>query len=182
MPNLVDNYVQITFAQTENDKRITEIVTEIEKGNFFNYFWPILLYSESQKRELWENEQIVLRNLCLAGWGTKREAEVHEVTVNNIFYKEHACWQPTVCVSFYTAWSAPVKFYRNISTLGYQVYAEFWDSSDSTGGVIRTIDGILYEAYCQDTTNTNDAIRQVIDSRFGITDLENAFRDEAMGE
>jgi hypothetical protein len=180
MPNLVDNYVELTVAQSEGDTRLQKLAEQIDKGGLFNHLWPILLYSESQKRELWENEQIILRNLCLAAWGTKQEADVHEVTINNIFYKEHACWQPTVCVSFSTAWSAPIKFYRNISTLGYQVYAEFWDTSDSTGGLIRTVDGILYEAYCQDTTNTNDAIRQVIDSRFGISDLERAFRKKAL--
>ena len=182
MPNLVDNYVQITFAQTENDKRITEIVTEIEKGNFFNYFWPIQLYSESRKRQLWDTELVILRNLCLAAWGTKQDADVHEVTVNNIFYKEHLCWQPTICVSFFTAWSAPIKLYRNIVPLGYQVYAEFYDGSDNTGGIVHTADNILYEAYCTDTTNPNDPIRRKIDTRFGISDLEQAFRDEAMGE
>jgi|DEB3_MinimDraft_2_1074329.scaffolds.fasta_scaffold00153_1 hypothetical protein len=182
MPNLVDNYLELTVAQSEGDGRLQKLAEQINKGSLFNHLWPIQLYSESQKRELWENEQIVLRNLCLAGWGTKQDADVHEVTINNIFYKEHACWQPTVCVSFFTAWSAPIKFYRNIVPLGYQVYAEFYDGSDNTGGIVYTADNILYEAYCTDTTNPNDPIRRKIDTRFGITDLENAFRDEALGQ
>lgn len=182
MPNLVDNYLELTMAQSEGDTRLQQLAEQIEQGNFFNHLWPILLYSESKKRQLWENELVILRNLCLAGWGTKQDADVHNVSINNIFYKEYLCWQHTICVSFTTAWSAPVKFYRNISdTFGYHIYAEFWDSSDNTGGIIRKLDGILYEAYCQDTTNPNDSIRQTIDSRFGISDLERAFSDEALG-
>lgn len=183
MPNLVENYLELTFAQTENDKRITTIVAEIEKGNFFNYLWPISLHTESLKRDFFEEEEKMRRSVCISQWGTKWDAvSVAEVTVNNIWYAQYACWQPTICVTFDTAWSAPVQLYRNLVANGYDVYAEYYDASDSTAGVFKTTDRILFEAYSTDTKNLNDPVRRIVDHRFSISEYEQAFRDKAMGQ
>jgi hypothetical protein len=183
MPNIIENYLELTFAQTENDRRMTTLVAEIEKGNFFNYLWPIALHTESLKRDFFEEEEKMRRNACIRQWGTRQDAyDVINTTVSNVWYLHYNCWQPTLCVTFSTAWSAPIALYRNLVPMGYDIYAEFYDAGDATAGVFKTVDRVLFEAYATDVTNPNDPVRKMVDHRFGISEYEQMQRDEAFSE
>ena len=113
MPNYCDNQLTVTPHTRENlDKFVKALSTEVDKVNqLFNTFLPT-------PEELLDNGGWY--NWRIDNWGTKWNAisvDSHNTESND----------PTkqIFVTFETAYSPPIEFYKHLESLGFTVYAEY---------------------------------------------------------
>jgi len=118
MANWCMNYVELKGTE-EQIQRIWSAIRE--SPNFFNEIIPIPndIDKDSRAAELF----------CMEHWGTKWTPE--DVTI-----LEHTLTRITAV--FDTAWDFPLGIYNQLTDLGINVYAEYYEPGMNFGGFCQT--------------------------------------------
>jgi hypothetical protein len=175
MPNWCQN--NVTFKH-EDQEQINKIVEAIENKKLFDAFIPVpqelrntvsgylgdtddqLALLEKQRQNIEKYGYATWYDFCVANWGTKWD-------VSDVYTTEE---QPNeIKISFDTAWSPPLEFYRTMDELGFDIQAYYYEGGCGFCGEYTSECGTA-EYTWDDLESAKENIPDYIDEEFAITE------------
>ena len=186
MPNWCSNGVTITHS---DPAKIAALAEAMKEGRFLDHIKPVplclketvagrvgaegspeqLALEQSQQDNLNNHNYKDWYDFCVNEWGTKWDVQSDSVAIEN---------DNTVSASFDSAWAPPVRAYEQMTEMGFEIIAYYYEPG--MGFVGKWDNGIdeFYEYGGETSETVRDVIGEELDDYFCISESMAEWEEE----
>jgi hypothetical protein len=185
MPNWCNNGITLSH---EDPEMIQRAAKALQEGTFLNEFIPVpeclkivsgrvgidgspeqLALEQSQQDNLNNHNYKDWYDFCVNEWGTKWDVQSDSVAIEN---------DNTVSASFDSAWAPPVRAYEQMTEMGFEIIAYYYEPG--MGFVGKWDNGIdeFYEYGGETSETVRDVIGEELDDYFCISESMAEWEEE----